>query len=79
MALDKGLPPWPKDRYEQLLAIEALLIAAARLMDPAELSRAFKGGGRKIEQRVLQALTTLARYGRVTALPDGRYAARKVA
>ena len=79
VALDKGLPAWPKDRYEQLLAIEALLIAAARLMDPAELSRAFKGGGRKIEQRVLQALTTLARYGRVTALPDGRYAARKVA
>ena len=79
VALDKGLPPWPKDRYEQLLAIEALLIAAARLMDPAELSRAFKGGGKKIEQRVLQALTTLARYGRVTALPDGRYAARRAA
>ena len=79
VAVDKGLPPWPKDRYEQLLAIEALLIAAARLMDPAELSRAFKGGGRKIEQRVLQALTTLARYGRATALPDGRYVARRAA
>ncbi|WP_310538830.1 DNA methyltransferase [Phenylobacterium sp.] len=79
VALDKGLPAWPKDRYEQLLATEALLIAAARLMDPAELSRAFKGGGKKIEQRVLQALTTLARYGRATALPDGRYAARRAA
>lgn len=48
-------------------------------MDPAELSRAFKGRGKKIEQRVLQALTTLARYGRVTALPNGRYAARHAA
>ena len=79
VALDTGLPPWPKDRYEQLLAVEARLIATARLMDPAELSRAFKGGGKKIEQRVLQALTTLARYGRVTALPNGRYAARQAA
>ncbi|MDO8801718.1 hypothetical protein [Phenylobacterium sp.] len=79
MTLDKGLPPWPKDRYEQLLAIEAILIAAAHPMDPAALSRAFKAGGKKIEQRVLQALTTLARYGRVTALPDGRYAARRAA
>lgn len=53
--------------------------AAARPMDAAELSRAFKKGGKRIEQRVLQALTNLARYGRVTALPDGRYAARRAA
>ncbi|MFZ3007862.1 MAG: hypothetical protein WA047_16975 [Phenylobacterium sp.] len=79
VALDKGLPPWPKDRYEQPLAIEALLTAAARPMDAAELSRAFKKGGKRIEQRVHQALTNLARYGRVTALPDGRYAARRAA
>lgn len=79
VALDKGLPPWPADRYEQPLAIEALLTAAARPMDAAELSRAFKKGGKRIEQRVHQALTNLARYGRVTALPDGRYAARRAA
>lgn len=79
VALAKGLPSWPKDRYEQPLAIEALLTATGRPMDPAELSRAFKAGGKKIEQRVLQALTNLARYGRVTALPDGRYAARRAA
>ncbi|WP_310538828.1 hypothetical protein [Phenylobacterium sp.] len=45
-------------------------------MDAAELSRAFKKGGKRIEQRVHQALT---RYGRLTALPDGRYAARRAA
>lgn len=79
VAIDKGLPPWPADRYEQPLAIEAMLAAAGRPMDAAELSRGFKRGGKRIEQRVVQALANLARYGRVTALPDGRYAARKVA
>ena len=79
VAIDRGLPPWPKDRYEQPLAVEALLISAAGPMNATELARAFKGGGKKIEQRVIQVLITLARYGRVTELPDGRYAARNVA
>lgn len=79
VAIDKGLPPWPKDRYEQPLAVEMVLAASAAPMDAAAISRAFKGGGRKIEQRVIQVLATLARYGRVTMLPDGRFAARKAA
>jgi hypothetical protein len=79
VAIDKGLPAFPTDRYEQPLAIEALLAAASRPMDAAELARGFKRGGRRIEQRVVQVLNTLVRYGRVTALPDGKYAARRVA
>ena len=45
----------------------------------AAVSRAFKGGGKKIEQRVVQALGTLVRYAEITALPGGQYAARRAA
>lgn len=79
VAIDKGLPAFPTDRYEQPLAIEALLAASTRPMDAAELARGFKRGGKRIEQRVTQVLNTLVRYGRVTALPDGRFAARRAA
>ncbi|MGN6466546.1 MAG: hypothetical protein ACTHLP_13805 [Rhizobiaceae bacterium] len=79
VAIDKGKPAWPKDRYEQPLAVEAVLAASAAPLDAAALARAFKGGGKRIEPRVAQALTNLARYGRVTTLPDGRFAARKAA
>ena len=43
------------------------------------MSRAFKGGGKRIEQRVVQALSTLVRYGWINALPGGTYAARRAA
>ena len=79
MAIDKGLPAFPKDRYEQPLAVEAALIASGRPMTAAEVARGFKRGGKGIEQRVTQALTTLTRYGRVSASPDGRFSARKAA
>jgi hypothetical protein len=79
VAIDKGLPAFPTDRYEQPLAIEAILAAGGRPMDAAELARGFKRGGKRIEQRVVQVLNTLVRYGRVTALPDGRFAARRAA
>lgn len=79
VAIDESKPVFPKDRYEQPLAVEALLSASAVTLDAAAISRAFKGGGKKIEPRVSQVLLTLARYGRVTRLPDGKFAARKVA
>jgi hypothetical protein len=56
-----------------------MLLAAARPMDAADLARGFKRGGKRIEERIAQVLTTLARYGRITAFPDGSYAARKAA
>lgn len=79
VAIDKGLPPWPADRYDRPLAVEAMLAASGRPMDAAEVARGFKRGGRRIEPGVVQVLTTLVRYGRVTALGDGRYAARRAA
>lgn len=79
VAIDAGLPAFPTERYEQPLAIEAMLLASSRPMDAAELSRRFKRGGKRIEQRIDQVLTTLARYGRVTVLADGRYASRAAA
>lgn len=79
VAIDKGLPAFPTDRYEQVLAVQAALGAAGRPVDPADLARGFKRGGKRIEQRVVQALNTLARYGNATALPDGRFVARKAA
>jgi hypothetical protein len=79
VAIDKGLPTFPTDRYEQPLAVEALLAAADRPMSAAELARGFKRGGKRIEQRVAQVLTTLTRYGRVSAAPDGTFIARKAA
>ena len=79
VAIDKGLPAFPKDKGEQVMAIRAVLVSSTRPMDAAAVARAFKGGGRKIEQRVVQALNTLVRYAEITALPDGRYLARKAA
>jgi hypothetical protein len=79
VVLDKGLPAFPKDKGEQVMAIRAVLQASGRPMDAAAVSRAFKGGGRKIEQRVVQALNTLVRYAEITALADGTFAARRAA
>ncbi len=79
VAIDKGLPAFPKDKGEQVMAIRAVLQAASAPMDAAAVSRAFKGGGRKIEPRVIQALNTLVRYAEITPLPDGRFAAKRAA
>jgi hypothetical protein len=79
VALDKALPPFPKDKGEQVMAIRAVLQASGRPIDAAAVSRAFKGGGKKIEQRVVQALATLVRYGDATPLPAGTFAARRAA
>jgi hypothetical protein len=76
---DGGLPTFPKDKGEQVMAIRAVLQASAAPMDAPAVARAFKGGGRKIEQRVIQALNTLVRYAEITALVDGRFAARRAA
>ena len=79
VAIDKSLPAFPKDKGEQVMAIRAVLQASGRPMDAAAVSRAFKGGGKKIEQRVVQALATLVRYGDATPLPAGTFAARRAA
>ncbi len=79
VAIDKALPPFPRDPAERPVAVAALLMMAARPMDAAELARGFKGGGKRVQQGVAQALTTLVRYGWVTPVGDGRFAARRAA
>lgn len=79
VAIDRALPAFPKDKGEQVMAIRAVLQAFGRPMDAAAVARAFKGGGKRIEQRVVQALSTLVRYGEITVLQDGTYAARRAA
>jgi hypothetical protein len=79
VAIDKALPAFPTDRYEQPLAVEAMLTAAGRAMTAAEIARGFKRGGKRIEQRVTQVLTTLVRYGRASASPDGAFTTRRAA
>ncbi len=79
VAIDTALPAFPKDKAEQPLAILHLLQASGRPMDAASIARAFKGGGKRIEQRVVQSLDTLVRYGRITPLPNQTFAARKAA
>lgn len=79
VALDKGVPAFPKDKGEQVMAIRAVLQASGRPMDAAEVSRAFRRGGKTIRQRVAQAMNTLVRYGELTALPDGTFVARRAA
>ena len=79
ISIDRGKPGFPKDRHEQPLAVEAMLAASGRAMDAASIARGFRNGGRKIEPRVAQVLLTLARYGHISALPDGRFATRRAA
>ena len=45
---------FPSDRYEQPLAVEALLMAGGEAKNAAELARSFKRGGKRIEARVAQ-------------------------
>jgi hypothetical protein len=74
------LPAFPTDRYEQPLAVEAALAAHAQPIDAAGLTRLFKGKPTPArQQRVAQVLTTLTRYGRIIALDEGKYAARRAA
>ena len=79
VAIDRSLPDFPKDRHEDPLAVEHALLAAGRPMDAAALARGFKRGGKRIEPRIAQALTTLVRYGRIGMTQDGRYLARRAA
>ncbi|MGQ2904686.1 MAG: class I SAM-dependent DNA methyltransferase [Neoaquamicrobium sediminum] len=79
ISIDRGKPAFPKDRQEQPLAVAAMLKASGRSMDATSIARSFRNGGRRIEPRVAQVLLTLARYGHISALPDGRFAARRAA
>jgi hypothetical protein len=77
--IDASLPIFPADRYEQPLAIEAVLLSSGLPMNVKQLALTFKRGGKRIEPRISQVLTTLVRYGRVVATGDGKFFARTAA
>lgn len=79
VAIDTGLPPFPVDRGEQPLAVEAVLRRADRPLSAADISRGFKRGGRRIEARVAQILATLSLYGHILEAGEGRFLARRAA
>src|SRR5690606_20035441 len=58
-AIDEGLPAFPTDRDEQILAVEVVLARSGRPMDAADLARSFRRGGKRIEKRVGQLLVSL--------------------
>ena len=79
VAIDAALPAFPADGGEATLAIEALLLSCGNPMTSAEIARGFKRGGKRIEQRVVKALTNLVRYGRISMVDEARFVARKAA
>lgn len=80
VAIDKTLPAFPKDRYEQPLAIEAALAAHGQPLDAAGVARLFKGKATDARRkRIAEVLTTLTRYGRIIALDNNTFAARRAA
>lgn len=79
-AREAALPAFPRDHYEQPLAIEKALAAHRQPLDAAALARLFKGKPTPArEKRIGELLTTLARYGRIIPLSDGRFAAPRAA
>lgn len=72
----EDLPDFPKDATDRPPAVLAALETAGEPLDVPALARRFKKGGKRIEQGVVKALTSLVRWGHVTALPDGRFAGR---
>lgn len=79
VAIDEGLPAFPTDAGGQILAVQAALERLDGPTDAAALARGFKRGGKRIERRVVQALETLALYGRANRMPDGRFTALRAA
>ncbi|PSC04100.1 class I SAM-dependent DNA methyltransferase [Alsobacter soli] len=76
VAFDRARPLFPKDRYEQPLAVKAVLLAARSGLDAEAVARAFRGPPKGRIARVAAVLDILARYGDAHRLPDGRYVAR---
>ncbi len=79
VAIDAGLPAFPTDAGEATLAVEALLAKNGTPMTANAIARGFKRGGKRVEQKVAKALTTLVRYGRVSSVDGERYLARRAA
>jgi hypothetical protein len=79
IAIDKGLPVFPKDRYEQPLSVKRVLMAASQPMSADAIARAFKGPAKVRVQRITTILNVLVRYGDIIEMGEGKFAARVAA
>jgi hypothetical protein len=79
VAFDRDKPAFPKERYEQPLAVKRFLLSAGRPLDAGDVARAFKGPWKPRIPRITAVLASLHRYGEIERLEDGRYAARRAA
>ena len=79
IAIDKGLPVFPKDRYEQPLSVKRVLMAASQPMSADAIARAFKGPAKVRVHRVEDILKVLLRYGDIVDMGEGKFAARAAA
>ena len=75
----ESAPLFPRDRSAQPVAVLQMLERLGRPQSVADLARGFRGRAKGVEQKISSALVTLLRYGRITAMPDGRYLARRAA
>lgn len=79
VAIDKSLPIFPKDRYEQPLAVKRVLLSATYPMSSDAIARAFKGPAKARVRRVEDILKVLVRYGDVVEQGEGKFMARLAA
>jgi hypothetical protein len=79
IAIDKGLPVFPKDRYEQPLAVKRILMSTTYPMSADAIARAFKGPAKPRLRRIEDILKVLVRYGDITQQGEGKFAARAAA
>ncbi len=79
VSIDRGLPVFPKDRYEQPLAVKRVLMSAIHPMSADAIARAFKGPAKPRVQRIATILNVLVRYGDIIEMGEGKFAARAAA
>ncbi len=66
------LPAFPDDPLEQVAAVTAAIAASSDPLDTKALALRFRKGAR-LEPRVAQVVSAIARMGYVSQMPDGRY------
>ena len=72
-------PLFPRDRSAQPVAVLQMLENHGTPLGMLDLALAFRERVKDIDRKIASAVLTLARYGRITVLADGRYLARRAA
>ena len=77
VSIDRAMPAFPTRREEQILAVADLLASSSVPMQAAEIARAFKRGGKRLQPRIEQLLSALARFGHIVEVSGGSFQARE--